>query len=111
MLLRGGPVADNSLAPPVKDVTPGIAVARRYKVAHLERCGIDDVRARTVPVPERSPGRLDGGGHRYAFEHVQEATVRPFVSANGVMRVVRSPPIAPVYNFIRPIVIVRVLQE
>src|SRR4051812_29389532 len=88
MLLSSCTVANESLAPFVKNVAPRIAVPRRWIVPHLERPGIEDICAGCIFTTERTPRRFDRRAHRDAFERVQEAAVGVFALAHRMMRIV-----------------------
>ena len=111
MLLGGGAVADEALAPLVEDVAPGVAVAGRDEVVDLHRAEIDDVRAGRVVRAVRAPRGFDGGAHRDAFELVEQAAVGEFEFAGDVVRVVAGPAVDQGHDEVGFVVAVGVLQE
>ncbi len=111
VLLGGGAVADEALAPLVEDVAPRVAVAGRDIVVDFHRAEVDDVGAGSVVRAVRAPGRFDGGAHRDAFEIVEQAAVGELEFAGDVMGVVARPAVDQGHDEVGFAVAVGVLQK
>ena len=98
MLAGAGAVAADALAPLVKHIAPGVAVAGRLEVADLERAGIEHVAAGGTEVAKRSPGRLDRRAHRHPLEHVKQTARAHLEGAARVMRVFRGEAVEQVHD-------------